>query len=172
MEPIEVNVMATLATAMYCQLNILMNDTSTDGVSDFSVEVTYDKDPDGFFVDGICGYIETNRGGKETTLKFDIMDMSPYDDILFTITQDLDGSISEQDAKEAARLLMYEPSVNVFMDHGKRRMYYRWDTELWMNIDDLDDELYKNKRTLDAVAQDIINDILAKVESTDLEEYI
>lgn len=166
MEPIEVNVMATLATAMYCQLNILMNDTSTDGVSDFSVEVTYDKDPDGFFVDGICGYIETNRGGKETTLKFTITSCD-FDDIHMTVTQDIDVNISEQDANGHVLPACFAPRPNeptVWVDFGKRRVFYKWEDSLGMSINDLDARLSENKLTLNAIAQDIIGTILVKGE--------
>lgn len=166
MEPIAVNSMATLATAMYCQLSSLMGDSVPDGVSDFSVEVTYDKDPDGFFVDGICGYIETNRHEKETTLKFTITD-SNFDDIHMTVTQDIDVNISEQDANGHVLPACFAPRPNeptVWVDFGKRRVFYKWEDSLGMSINDLDARLSENKLTLNAIAQDIIGTILAKGE--------
>ena len=166
MEPIEVNVMATLATAMYCQLNILMNDTSTDGVSDFSVAVTCDKDPDGFFVDGIHGYIVINRCDKEATLKFDITSSHRHDDIRMTVTQDI-VNISEQDANGHVLPACFAPRPNeptVWVDFGKRRVFYKWEDSLGMTIDDLDTKLSENHLTLNAIAQDIIGTILAKGE--------
>lgn len=166
MESIAVNSMATLATAMYCQLNTLMGDSVPYGVSDFSVEVTYDKDPDGFFVDGICGYIETNRYGKEATLKFTISD-SKFDGIHMTVTQDIDVNISEQDANGHVLPACFAPRPNeptVWVDFGKRRVFYKWEDCLGMNIDDLDAKLSENKLALSAIAQDIIGTILAKGE--------
>ena len=166
MEPISVNSMAALATAMYCQLNSLMGDAIPDGVSDFSVEVTYDKDPDGFFVDGICGYIETNHGGKETTLKFTITSRD-FDDIHMTVTQDIDVNISEQDANGHVLPACFAPRPNepaVWIDFGKRRVFYKWEDCLGMNIDDLDAKLSENKLAFSAIAQYIIGTILAKGE--------
>lgn len=166
MESIAVNSMTVLATAMYCQLDALMSDAIPDGVSDFSVEVTSDKDPDGFFVDGICGYIETNHGGKETTLKFTITSRD-FDDIHMTVTQDIDVNISEQDANGHVLPACFAPRPNeptVWVDFGKRRVFYKWEDSLGMNIEDLDAKLSENKLALSAIAQDIIGTILAKGE--------
>ena len=166
MEPIAVNSMAALATAMYCQLDTLMGDSVPDGVSDFSVEVTYDKDPDGFFVDGICGYIVINRCDKEATLKFDITSSHRHDDIRMTVTQDI-VNISEQDANGHVLPACFAPRPNeptVWVDFGKRRVFYKWEDSLGMTIDDLDTKLTENHLTLNAIAQDIIGTILAKGE--------
>ena len=166
MEPIEVNEMATLATAMYCQLNILMNDTPTDDVVDFSVSVTYDKDPDGFFVDGIRGYIVINRCDKDSVLKFDITSTHRHDDIRMTVTQDI-NTLSEPDANGHVLPTCFAPRPNeptVWVDFGKRRVFYKWEESIGMSIDDLGTKLTENHLTLNAIAQDIIGTILAKGE--------
>lgn len=163
MEPVVVNVMAALASAIYCQLNV----SSFDTVTDFRVAVTCDKDSDEFCVDGICGYIETNHCEKETTLKFTIT-YSGFDDIRITITQDIDISLSEQqDVSGYVLPACAAPKPNeptVWVDFGKRKVFYKWEDSLGMNIDDLYTKLTENKLVLNAIAQDIIGTILAKID--------
>ena len=166
MEPVVVNSMAALATAMYCQLNILMDDALTADIADFSVAVTYDKYSDKFFVDGICGYIEPNRCEKETKLNFTITSRN-FDNISITITQDIDVNLSEQDANGYVLPECCAPKPNeptVWVDFNKRRVFYKWEDSLSVNIDDLNVALYENKLALSAIAKDIIGTILAKIE--------
>jgi hypothetical protein len=169
MESIVVNPMTVLATAIYCQLDA----SSSDIVTDFSVTVTQDKDAEEFFVDGICGYVdgicgyvETNHCGKEISLKFTIT-YSDSDDIHMTITHVI-GIISEQDVNgyvlpKCPTTKSNEPTVLV--DFDKCIVCYKWEDSLGININDLDATFCLNKRTLNAIAQDIVGTILAKRES-------
>lgn len=157
MQAIAVNTMTVLAAAIYCQLN----SSSLDVVTDFSVTVTCEEDSD-----SICGYIETNRCGKEISLKFTIT-YNDFDDIHMTVIQDI-GIISEQDVNSyvpptCATTKSDEPTV--WVDFDKHIVCYKWEDSLGMNINDLDAIICEYKRNLNTLAQDIVGTILAKRES-------
>ena len=160
---IDIDVMAALAAAMYVQLAAL----SFDDVADFNVAVTCDKDCDECFIDGICGYIETNHCGKETTLDFTITSDN-FNNICITTTQGIDVNLSEQNDDVPPVCFVPRPNEpTIWVDFGKRRVFYKWEDSLGMNVDEIAVSLCDNKLVLNAIAQDIIHTVLAKIEPSD-----
>lgn len=160
----EINLTTVLATAMYVQLKNAL----TVDVIDFNVAVSCDHDEiaDELIIYDICGYIKTNRCGKETTLKFTIMD-DGFGDIRITTIQDIDLNLPKQDGDGYVPPVCFVSRPNeptVWVDFGERRVFYKWEDSLGMNINDLDAKLHENKLTFNAIAQNIIDTILAKVE--------
>ena len=157
---VEINLMAALAAAMYVQLEGAL----TVDVIDFSVTVTCDDAAKLFPLD-ICGYIKTNRCEKETTLEFTIK--YGFGDICITTTQDIDINLPEQNDDDYVPPVCFVPRPNeptVWVDFGKRRVFYKWKDSLGMTLDDFYDKIDENKLTLNTIADDIIGTILAKVK--------
>lgn len=165
---IEVNYQAALATALHCKLRMLRNDALTTGVTDFRVEVKYGTDElaDESFVISICGYIKTNRCGKETILEFTVFeenDDDSYNECIVT-TQYIDINLQQDKYSPPPTGFVPRPNEPVWVDFDERKVFYKWKDSLGMTLDDFYDKIDENKLTLNTIADDIIDTILAKVE--------
>lgn len=162
---IEVNYQAALATALHCKLSMLRNDALTTGVTDFRVAVKYGTDElaDESFVTSICGYIKTNRCGKETILEFTVFEENDDSCNEYIVTtQDID--INLQQDKYGPPCFVPRPNEPVWVDFDERKVFYKWKDSLGMTLDDFYNKIDENKLTLNTIADDIIDTILAKVE--------
>ena len=165
---IEVNYQAALATALHCKLSMLRNDADNDGVTDFRVAVKYGTDElaDESFVTSICGYIKTNRCGKETILEFTVFEENDdFCNECIVTTQYIDINLPEQDDDYVPPTsFVPRPNEPVWVDFDERKVFYKWKDSLGMTLDDFYDKIDENKLTLNTIADDIIGTILAKVE--------
>lgn len=165
---IEVNYQAALATALHCKLSMLRNDALTTGVTDFRVAVNYGTDElaDESFVTSICGYIKTNRCGKETILEFTVFEENDDSCNEYIVTtQYIDINLPEQDDDYVPQTCFVpRPNEPVWVDFDERKVFYKWKDSLGMTLDDFYNKIDENKLTLNTIADDIIDTILAKVE--------
>lgn len=165
---IEVNYQAALATALHCKLSMLRNDALTTGVTDFRVAVKYDTDElaDESFVISICGYIKTNRCGQETILEFTVFEENDdFCNEYIVTTQYIDINLPEQDDDYVPpTCFVPRPNEPVWVDFDERKVFYKWKDSLGMTLDDFYNKIDENKLTLNTIADDIIDTILAKVE--------
>lgn len=168
---IEVNYQAALATALHCKLSMLRNDALTTGVTDFRVAVKYGTDElaDESFVVSICGYIKTNRCGKETILEFTVFEENDDSCNEYIVTtQYIDINLPEQDDDYVpSTCFVPRPNEPVWVDFDERKVFYKWKDSLGMTLDDFYNKIDENKLTLNTIADDIIDTILAKVEPSE-----
>lgn len=123
-----------------------------DGVTGFSIDCV-EAIHDNYIEDYVYGYINTERCRRKTTLKFAVHG-TDLDDIHIIVIQSSPAQLAPLRDDEIV------PLSSFLQDEDS----YLWEYSLGMNITELKDKLCENKQVLNDIAQEIIDNILSKID--------
>lgn len=155
-DTLEVNLLAVLASAMYCQLK---NSNRDKDIVDAMVSIVmkeqsdslYSENSDGLYSTGISGYI--SFGAMEDVvfgLKY-----GNHGGFYLRITQDIKS-------EDVTCLVPDEHSTPIWIDFPSHKVYYKWEEYFGT---DLEPPMVDKPEEINAFAKKIIDTILSKVKT-------
>lgn len=146
---LEVNLIAVLASAIYCQLRSSNRDKD---ITDVMVSIVMNENSGGVYSTGIHGYISFGMWKNAVFgLKYD--NCGGCD---LRITQDIKSS------EDVTCLVPDEHSTPIWIDFPSHRMYYKWDEHFEIGMEP---PMIDKPEAINAFAKKIIDTILSKVKA-------
>ena len=155
-DTLEVNLLAVLASAMYCQLK---NSNRDRDIVDAMVSIVmnehsdslYSENSGGLYSVGISGYI---KFGTMEDVVFGLK-YGNHDGFYLRITQDIKS-------EDVTCLVPDEHSTPIWIDFPSHKVYYKW--EEYFDTD-LEPPMVDKPEEINAFAKKIIDTILSKVKA-------
>lgn len=147
-DTLEVNLIAVLASAMYCQLRSSNRDRD---ITDVMVSIVMNENSDGLYSTGISGYISFGMM-EDAVFGLKCGNYGGYD---LRITQDIKY-------EEAPCLIPAEHSAPIWIDFPSRRVYYKWEEHFETESEP---SMIDKPEEINAFAKKIIDTILSKVKT-------
>lgn len=147
-DTLEVNLLAVLASAMYCQLK---NSNRDRDIVDAMVSIVMNENSDGLYSAGISGYISF---GMMEDVVFGL-EYGNHGGFYLKITQDIKS-------EDVTCLVPDEHSTPIWIDFPSHKVYYKW--EEYFDFD-LEPPMVDKPEEINAFAKKIIDTILSKVKA-------
>lgn len=152
---LEVNLIAVLASAIYCQLRSANRDRD---IIDAMVSIVMNENSDGLYSTGISGYIRFD------TMVFDVLfelERGKYGGFYLGVTQEIK-------TEDVTCLVPDEHSTPIWVDFPAQKAYHKWEEYLEA---DLEPSMVDKPEEINAFAKKIIDIIVSKVKAPQKQKY-
>lgn len=152
---LEVNLIAVLASAIYCQLRSSNRDKD---IIDAMVSIVMNENSDGLYSTGISGYIRFDTMVYDALFK---LEYGKYGGFYLEITQEIK-------TEDVTCLVPDEHSTPIWVDFPAQKAYHRWEEYLET---DLEPSMVDKPKEINTLAKKIIDIVLSKVKPPKPEKY-